>query len=243
MRMAAPKLIIKADAPVRRRVLLVSGILLLGAAGYGLFEVGRYKGGFNVIEARSQRTALVSRVAELNKQTADLRQQVALLETSRTIDSEAYLLVDRNLAELQAKIQQQEEDLAFYRGIVSPADNVSGLRIQDFAVTQGRQESLFRLKLVLVQAIKHDRRVSGIVNLTVDGALNGEPMSFGLPDLVSSEDGGGELAYSFRYFQDFEREVMLPEGFTPDRVNIEVRPSRRSARTIRQSYDWTVKRS
>ena len=65
------------------------------------------------------------------------------------------------MGELQAQIQAQEEELVFYRGIVSPQDGVAGLRIQSLEVLPGDGENRYLLRLLLVQAIVHSRRVAG----------------------------------------------------------------------------------
>ena len=45
------------------------------------------------------------------------------------------------------------------------------------------------------------------------------------------------LQYSFRYFQDFEGDLMLPTGFTPGRVEIELQP-RGGGGPVKRSFDW-----
>ena len=135
--------------------------------------------------------------------------------------------VEGSLSALQAKIQDQRDAIAFYRGIVSPADGKSGLRVQDLKLTRGKQEREYNIRLVLVQALKHDRKVSGNVNLTIEGDLDGVEKTFSYAELLPKETEAA-WAFSFRYFQDFNRQVILPDGFTPERVNIEVQSRTRS---------------
>ncbi len=219
----------------------LAAALILG--GYLIFEYGRYQAGFDKIATELARRQFVERIQELETKNGELREQIALLRTAREVDKEGYRKVEDNLLDLQAKILKQQEELAFYSSIVNPADSKSGLRIQDFQVLQGPQESLFRLRLVLVQSKKHDRRVSGVVKLLVSGARDGRPVSYELSELIpeGEQEEEAKLAYSFRYFQDFEHDVMLPEGFRPDRVNIELQPNRGS-KTIKQSFTWAVKK-
>ena len=98
--------------------------------------------------------------------------------------------------------------------MVSPADGKPGLRVQDLKLTRGDAEREFNLRLVLVQAMKHDRKVSGDVALTVDGSEDGEAKSYALTDLLPAE-ADKAWPFSFRYFQDFDRQLVLPDGFTP----------------------------
>src|SRR5690606_34897958 len=101
-----------------------------------------------------------ARLAEQTAARAELERENAVLRTSREVDRETYAQVEANLARLETTIQAQEEELAFYRGIVSPQDGHLGLRVQSLEILPGDRERHYLLRLVLVQAIVHSRRVS-----------------------------------------------------------------------------------
>ncbi|MDH3339508.1 MAG: hypothetical protein OEM76_17010, partial [Gammaproteobacteria bacterium] len=140
---------------------------------------------------------------------------------------------------LQAKIQEQREAIAFYRGIVSPADGTAGLRVQDLKLTRGQSERAFNIRLVLVQSLKHDRKVSGNVNLSIEGEQSGAAATLSLSQVLPDE-ASANWPFSFRYFQDFDKEIVLPDGFTPNKITIEVRSKTRSIESIEESYSWTT---
>ncbi|NND59449.1 MAG: hypothetical protein HKN49_04200 [Gammaproteobacteria bacterium] len=235
------KLVVKPHRPRRARVVWLTLSLAAVLGGFILYEYGQYRGGFNQRAADQQAAALNARIVALNTENDRLRQRIATLETSLQVDHEAYDKVENTLADLQAEIQAQREELAFYRGIVSPPDGATGLQIREMELTEGPQASLYRVRLVLVQASRHDRRVSGVVSLSVEGARNGAPVTYSLADLSPGDNT--PLGFSFRYFQDLEQELVLPEGFVPDRVNVEVSPRGRRAQVIRRSFDWAVQQS
>ena len=237
--MRKAELLMIPDTPWRRVVLSLVGLALFGGVGYLLYEFGRYQAGYALLDAQAERQALKAEIATLEARNEDLRRQIAVFETSREIDQEAYSQVEDNLAELQANIQAQEEELAFYRGIVSPSDGVVGLKIQRFELLPADSDAAVLMRLVLVQAMKHDRRVSGVVKLSVHGEQAGAEAVLSLSELVA-EGESGELAYSFLYFQDLERQLVLPKGFLPDRVELEIRPKGRGGKPVSQSFDWMI---
>jgi hypothetical protein len=214
-------------------------VVLATLAAYLLYEFGRIQAGFNVVDASLERQGLEQRIALQKAEIISLKEQVALLETHRDIDREAYAEVETSLANLQAKIQEQKDAIAFYRGIVSPADGNKGLRVQDLKLIRGSAEREYDIRLVLVQAMQHDRKVSGNVNLTIEGDQDGVDTTYSYSQLLPDE-GNPEWAFSFRYFQDFDRRVILPDGFTPHRVNIEVQSRTRSIASIAESYSWAT---
>lgn len=219
-----------------------SAVLVLGVvAAYLIFELGRIQAGYNLVDAASERSSLSSEIEQLELEIKGLNEQISILETHREIDAAAYREVESSLTDLQAKIQEQRDAIAFYRGIVSPADGASGLRVQDIKLVAGRSEREFSVKLVLVQAMQHDRRVTGDVVLAIAGEESGEEKTYTYSEL-RPEDADENWAFSFRYFQDFERQLVLPDGFTPLTVNIEVRSKTRSIGSIEESYAWAVAR-
>ncbi|MGB5510298.1 MAG: DUF6776 family protein [Woeseiaceae bacterium] len=220
---------------------MVRGLLLglVMVSAYLVFELGRIKAGYDIVEAANDRQAYEDIIAELEDEVVRLKQEVALLETHRDIDREAYEQVESSLSALQAKIVEQRDALAFYRGIVSPADSKPGLRVQDLTLTRGDEERQFHLRLVLVQSMQHDRKVSGDVRMTVQGSQGGEEKSYEVAELLP-DDADSDWSYSFRYFQNFNRQLLLPNGFTPRLIRVEVRSKTRSIADIEASFDWVV---
>lgn len=214
-------------------------VLLSVVAAYLVFEYGRISAGYNVVDAGNERAALEAHIASLDIRIAELKQEIAVLETHREIDREAYRKVEGSLMSLEAKIQEQQDAIAFYRGIVSPADGKPGLRVQDFRLTRGAEERAFNLRLVLVQAMKHDRKVSGNVAVSVEGNEAGEAKTYALAELLPA-DTESAWPFSFRYFQDFDRQLVLPDGFTPERIRVEVRSRTRSISSIEESFAWAM---
>jgi hypothetical protein len=221
------------------------GLALLAAFGYLCYELGRYQSGYSMLDQRRQTATAARQLEAEGAASEELRRQVAILETSREIDRETYTQVEANLGELQAKIQSQEEELVFYRGIVSPQDGVAGLRIQNLEIVPADAERHYLLRLVLVQAIVHSRRAAGVVRLQLAGTQDGQPMSVDLDDLVPADSpdrsgGAFELAYGFRYFQGLEVELVLPVGFEPATINIEIWPSEPRGEQTVQSFEWSA---
>jgi len=214
-------------------------LVLAAVGGYLVYEFGRIQAGYDLVDAASERRAYEQHIGGLEDEIAALKEQIALLETHRDIDREAYKEVEASLTELQAKIQEQRDAIAFYRGIVSPADGNKGLRVQDMKLTRGKNEREYNIRLVLVQALKHDRKVSGNVNLSIEGDLDGVDKTYSYAELLP-EEGQAAWAFSFRYFQDFNRQVVLPDGFTPQRVKVEVESRTRSIPSIEESFAWTT---
>jgi hypothetical protein len=220
---------------------MVRGVVvaLICVSAYLIFELGRIRAGYDIVEAGNISQAYEDHIKRLDEEIIKLKQEVALLETNREVDRESYREVEASLATLQAKIQEQRDAIAFYRGIVSPLDGNSGLRVQNLKLTRGKAEREFNVRLVLVQALKHDRKVSGDVILSIVGDQNGVEATYTFADLIVDK-ADRAWVFSFRYFQDFDRQLVLPDGFTPERITVEVRSRTRSISSIEESYAWAT---
>jgi hypothetical protein len=179
----------------------------------------------------------VNRIEALEDEIASLKEEVALLQTHSSVDKAAYKDVEANLTQLQRKIQEQRDAIEFYRGIISPADGGRGLRVQDLKLSKGTEDREYNVRLVLVQVMQHDRSVKGEVDFSLDGAQDGAAVTYTLEQLLPP-DADNEWSFSFRYFQNFDRQLLLPEGFKPERVNIEVRSKTKSIASVKQSFPW-----
>jgi len=212
------------------------GVMVLVCA-YLIYEFGRIQANYNIVDAGRERQGFVDRIMVLDAELVALKEDVAQLETNRDIDRAAYKDAEIGLVTLQSKIQEQTNEIAFYRGIVSPADGVAGLRVQDLRLTRADTERAYMVRLVLVQSLKHDRTVSGDVGLIVEGVQDGNDVSYPYSQLLGKQSDSS-WPFKFRYFQDFDREIILPDGFTPENIKIEVRSKTRSISSIEESYSW-----
>lgn len=205
--------------------------------GYLTYELGRMHAGYSIVDANSETDLRNAEIEALQQEIVALKEEIALQQTHRDIDREAYNTVEASLAELQQKIQEQRDAIEFYRGIMSPEDGGRGLRVQDIRLSHGLEEREFKVRLVLVQVMQHDRAVKGDVAFSLEGAQDGVATSYTLEQLVPADEDSS-WPFSFRYFQAFDRNLVLPDGFTPERINVEVRSRTKSIDSIEQSFAW-----
>ena len=108
---------------------LIAGAVLAAWAGWWLYDLGKVHGvnelGGLRSEHRTLQTLYDKAISERNK----LRDRVAILERSSQVDRQAAQDVREELGALQEELQAAREEIKFYRGIVSPADGVAGLRV------------------------------------------------------------------------------------------------------------------
>jgi len=233
------KVVVTSQSQQSRYILwsgIASLVLLVGLVSY---EFGQNRAGFSRIDAQENVTNLEAENNKLARENKKLSEHIAVLETSVKVDREAYRKVETQLVDLQSRILEQQEDIEFYKGIVNENDG-TGLRIQDFQISQGLGEREFDLRLVLAQAFRSTKLVAGQVEMVVEGMQEGEPVRLPLADLAAGSDSG-KLSYSFRYFQDLKADVVIPFDFVPERVHVIVHFKGKNSKTVEDFFVWNVK--
>jgi hypothetical protein len=231
------KLVVRSHAPKRSAILW--GLCALLAAGvlYAAFELGRYDAGYRVVDSVRGALAASGRMRSLESENENQRRQLEAAETARRVDREGYAQVERSLGDMQSQIARLNQDLSFYRGLVQP-ESLIHVKVQqmqiipDAAAAPGQ----YHLKFVLMQTGKPDKDVVGNASITIDGLLQGKPLSLSYAQV--SPNHRVSLAYSFKYFQEYNEPIELPRGFEPTRVGVEIHSGRDANHSFRQAFVW-----
>ena len=93
---------------------------------------------------------------------------------------------------------------------------------------------LLVFQLVLTQAFTSSGITTGVVTLTLEGLEGQIAKSLTLAQLTDNKLK--ELPFRFKYFQEIAGDVVLPAGFVPRRVIVEVEP--RGGEKLQNSFDW-----
>ena len=185
-----------------------------------------------------ERETLYSRIGDLESRNSRLVQKNAHLEGSSKIEREAYQQANQELIRLQQELLAQKEELVFYRGIVAPSSAALGVNLQSFEVRKKNSQNQYSYKLILTKSGKSTKKVSGNTELLIRGESAGSVSELKLTDLVL-EKSSKATKFAFRYFQVFEGDIVLPDGFEPFEVKIGVRPTTKKVKSFTETISWT----
>jgi hypothetical protein len=231
---ATDKFVIRRHTPTRTLLLRCAALLIGLFALYVVFEVGRYSAGFDRASASQQRRDQLQLVAGLKGQIQALHTQVAQLQNLQGGATREHEEVGREIAELQAQIDRDRQDLAVYRGVIAPASSGTSLQVQQLRITTGDAANHFVAHLTLMQAGKPDATVSGDVSLRVTGTINGAT------SFIDALGGPAKGAVSFRYYQAEEYQIVVPDGFQPSGVVVTLHDGRANGTVATQNFPWRL---
>jgi hypothetical protein len=238
------KVVITAYRPRLRWALISGGTALLAICAWGLYSYTRAHTVSDFERAQLERDQLLDERRDLtaklraaHSEIESLKDQIVYLQRSQEIDQQAYGTVKSSLASLQDEVADLQEQVAFYRGIVSPDASRAGVRVYDFKVHPTSASGVFRYDLVLIQSVRHDRRIAGHLEITLQGTEGGQATTHRLSDLAVS--GEKNLVFSFKYFEEFGGEIRLPTGFRPTRAVVAVVPDGGGVPRVEDEFEWS----
>lgn len=229
--------IVEAHHPHARLALYLALAAVVLAGGWGLFEYGRARAGFDAQAARHARDVLATRITELEAESKHLSGQNAVLEQARDVDRRAYEEVDHSLAALQDELLELKQEAAFYRRLVNASDTAKGLQIESVKLLRDGDSTEYRFRLVLTQYASPPSLVQGDVRMTIGGLKNGAQAELSHQQLLGADKAA--LSFRFRHFQELAGSLTLPAGFVPLRLILKVAPREAGKPPLERTYTWT----
>ncbi len=168
------------------------------------------------------------------KQRRDLQQQVATLSRSDQISRDANRDLQSTLAERDEEIAGLRADVAFYERFVGATAQRRGLAVHELKL-QPQTGPAWHFTATLTQNLNRGAVNAGRLLVAVEGTQDGKLKRLDWSQLRQQDNAPG-VPYSFKYFQQVEGDLFLPEGFQPVRINARLVPQ--GGPVVEQSFTW-----
>ena len=236
------KMVVVPYRPGRRFALVTLLVLGVGAGAVGGFMFG-YTNTLRIQQSeQATQQELSEQLISTETENAELRRQVAILDRSSVMDQLASEVVQETLLSLRGRVGQLEQDVVYYRQVVSAEIEDTGLIISQLDIDATREANRYRYKLVLRQQdADGDTFLTGHVNVNLVGSQGEEQQILSLREL-SAEQDELNIRLRFKYFQNIEGELVLPDNFIPDRLQVAAVSVEPVGKSINQDFSWVVER-
>jgi|TARA_B100000767_G_scaffold264132_1_gene278668 hypothetical protein len=220
------------DQPVRKGVYAMTFVLTLLLVLVSGFLAGQWRAQQAISENAILRVAL----SETQDAEQELRNRIVDAELSLATQKFAVTDMRVQLTNMHGERAELLEELGFFRNLMTSDDGPRGLRVGDFDLYAGEGPSSYNFVILVTQAAKVRRLVSGQASLVVRGILEGNDAQFSLTELGTDKEAS--LDFRFRYFQDLAGVLNLPENFVPQVVIVTVRTKK--GPSVDRSFPWAV---
>jgi len=176
------------------------------------------------------------RLRSLQEERDELRRELNRVQQEAQMDQIAMRAIKDQIKQFQTERLEMEEELAFLRGIVSDTSDKTGLRVQKFKLTPGMEDDQFDYRFSVSQVINSGTTAKGRIQISVEGLKDDQAATLSLKDLTGGKVKSHKMR--FRYFQNIEGSLTLPDGFVPAKIVIELDPEGKKQDKVKAIYDW-----
>jgi hypothetical protein len=234
LRKFRPPKIVSAQQGVPLWLSLLLTLLLLLVVAWVAYQQGSDGAtGFVVL----QHSDAQRQIKVLEEEREALRRELAMVKQAAEIDRESIVSIRDQIKQYQDERLKMEEELAFLRGIVSTNNKKHALRVQNFKLEPGLEAGQYIYKFSVSQVINSGIVAKGVIELNIEGLQNGRSKRLSLAQV--SQENMDKIKMRFRYFQNVEGKLKLPEDFEPATIEIHVKPSGKKLQSIKASYNWS----
>ncbi len=219
----------------RRRFLVRAALVVLWLSSlYLAAEAGRrlWPPAGSGVEEELRR--LRAAVAERDERIDRLENRLRLAERGEEVARGALSRLQGLLAEREAEVAGLRADLAFFERLTAPEGERRGMAIHGLVLRPSGGAS-YLVRFALAQNLETARPVRGRVWLEVEGLAGEQRRRLGWAAL-RRDPKAVPLSYAFRYFQQFEEDIVLPPRFRP--LRLIVRWSPEGGREAEESFAW-----
>jgi len=227
---------------IQRPMLWVFSLLVLLTAMlvsiWLIYDYGLYRGGYDQSTAQATILQLHKKLAAAKAEKLETQRQTAMLERNRQIDNDAAQQLKENIVNVQNENLALKKELIFYKSIVAPEQGKRSLAIQTIQLKADvDNKDRYRYKIMLSQHGHNDRFARGTINVTIKGSKQGRHRVLKLTDISNATKK--TMNFGFRYFQNFEGMMTLPEAFQPDSIHIMVKPKTARIKPVDEQFTWS----
>jgi hypothetical protein len=188
-------------------------------------------------DLQGERDFLAKELQTVRERLERSQAREAVVEREADVLRQANRLLREQESERQSELSTLQSELDFYRRLAGTGGAQTGLDVYRAELVTTGSDRVFQFVLTLTQNIRRASIVSGRVRIDVEGTLHDRPVT-----LHWSELGDGsqpEPAFRFKYFQQLEGYLALPEAFLPLQlvVSLEAKGARN---TVQRRYDWNT---
>ena len=226
------------SAPANKsaRLLRYGLVLLVGGVLGGLLVFGIVPATFeDVVLDDLEGADCPAQVDALQRQRRQLREELAYVKQSVIVEQEACFELRDELNQQLAEVGKLNEQLAFYRGIVAPEQNLAGVRVHKAEIMPlyGRD---YQFRLTLLQPVRQSSDAKGMLKLRIEGLKDETLLVLPLNEIALGEKP--PAFYEFRYYVEIFGQFRLPADYRPLRLVAEAIPEQRGLKPVNQTFVW-----
>lgn len=228
--------------PLKNVLIILMLLVLVGAALVATYLYAQNQAGKERLSPQ-EASELRAQLDKLTQETTESKRELAKYQLNAQVDRQAGEELRKRVMVLRDEKAALQRDVEVYRILTSKkSTNPMGISFGVFSVS-ALVDNKKQFKLVVQKLAEGDDDFAGQLRVLVLGQKDGTETEISLHELVvnkiDTEPLTENIPLNFKFFQNIDTEIVLPEGFVPERVELAVKSnSRRNPVTVEAELEW-----
>jgi len=229
------RLVIKQHQPYRPLMYFGGSLLLFIVALVAIVDYAEWRFLLGTMSLAGEQQQAIADNLKLRKDNRRLADEAAQLKRTVQIDAEARREAQRMIADLELEVSELKREVSFYRDVFESTEAKGGPKVQGARLQAMPEDGHYLLAIVLTHMGSGSKSATGRLSVSVVGETDGNEAVLGLSDLVVEPF---TRDFEFKHFYLNEAEFVLPEGFAPKRVTVELARAGGGKNVSSVTYPW-----
>lgn len=228
--------------PLKNAFITLVLLALVGAALVATYFYAQNQAGKERLSPQEAQE-LRGQLDKLTQEATESKRELAKYQLSAEVDRQAGEELRKRVMVLRDEKAALQRDVEVYRILTSnKSTNPMGISFGVFSVS-ALADNKKQFKLVVQKLAEGDDDFSGQLHVLVVGQKEGADAKISLHELtvnkVDVEPLTENIPLDFKFFQNIDTEIVLPDGFVPVRIELTVKSnSRRNPVTVEAELEW-----
>jgi hypothetical protein len=198
--------------------MFVLTILLVSVLMFVVYQLASSPVELETDELKEQVAFLGKELAVLSGRYKRNQARLTVVEREAEVFRGANHLLRSKESEHQDELNRMQSELNFYRRLVGTSGTQTGLAVYAAELITTDSDRVFQFILTLTQNIRRASIINGRVRINLEGTLNDQPVTLNWSQLTNGATP--EPSFRFKYFQQMEGYLAMPEQFSPTRLRV-----------------------
>ncbi len=221
------------NAPRPIRILLL--VLALAAVAAATHVATLYWAAGELVTARANLRQIQGNAKTLAARLDTIQSRRTQAEQEAEVARQANRLLREEEAARQAELHRLQGELDFYRRLAGTSGTQTGLAIYQLELSPSASPRVYRFVLTLTQNLRRSAITTGTVRIALEGSLDDRPVT--LPWSLIAGEGEAPPTFRFKYFEQIDGYLALPEGFSPMRAVVSLEAKGQN-RPVTRGFEW-----
>jgi len=215
--------------------MLVLTILLVSLLMFIVYQLANSRFEPDAEELKQQAGFLGKELAALSERFERNQARLIVVEREAEVFREATRLLRSEESRRQAELNRMQSELDFYRRLAGTSGTQTELAVYAAELITTDSDRVFRFILTLTQNIRRASVISWWAQLDIEGTLDNRPVALNWSEVTDGSTP--EPSFRFKYFQQIEGYLAMPENFNPIRLRVTLEVKGQHQPVI-QTFEW-----